>query len=186
MVRRFRSPSNGNSLFWYSFDVGPIHFLIFSTEHDFLNTSIQYKWIENDLQSVNRTRTPWILTGFHRPMYMTQLDYPDIKIGAMLQLHLEPLFYKYKVDVNLYAHMHAYERTCPMYQNKCIQDGITNVLIGMAGQGLTINPYQQQDWSLYHDEQYGYTTIYANKTYLHFKYYHNSDNMIADQFILQK
>jgi hypothetical protein len=29
MVRRFHSPSNGNGLFWYSFDVGPIHILIF-------------------------------------------------------------------------------------------------------------------------------------------------------------
>jgi hypothetical protein len=32
-------------------------------------------------------------------MYISQLDYPDLQIGTMLQLHLEPLFYKYHVDL---------------------------------------------------------------------------------------
>ncbi|CAF3835614.1 unnamed protein product [Adineta steineri] len=186
MVHRFHSPSNGNGLFWYSFNVGPLHILYYSTEHDFQQSSVQYNWIEHDLQSVNRSLTPWIIIGSHRPMYTSQLNYPDLKIGAMLQLHLEPLFYKYHVDVNLFAHLHAYERSCPMYQGKCVQDGITNVLIGMAGQDLTILPYSTQEWSQYHDAQYGYTTIFANKTYLHLIYYHNDDNKIADEFILQK
>ena len=186
MVHRFHSPSNGNGLFWYSFDVGPVHVLMFSTEHDFLNTSTQYNWIERDLQSVNRSHTPWIIVGSHRPMYISQLDYPDLQIGAMLQLHLEPLFYKYKVDLNLYAHLHAYERTCAMYQEKCVRDGITHVLIGMAGQDLTLHPYAAKNWSMYHDEQYGYTTIFVNRTHLHLNYHHNSDNQIADQFILEK
>jgi hypothetical protein len=73
-----------------------------------------------------------------------------------------------------------------MYQQKCVKDGITHVLIGMAGQDITYHPYSTTDWSQYHDQQYGYATIYANKTYLHFIYYHNSDDKIADQFVLQK
>ena len=186
MVHRFHSPSNGNGLFWYSFDVGPIHFILFSTEHDFQNLSIQYNWIERDLQSVSRARTPWIIVGSHLPMFTSEIDYPDLLVSAQLQLHLEPLFYKYHVDVNLFAHLHAYERSCAMYQQKCVQDGITNALIGMAGIDLDSRPYSTTDWSQYHDQQYGYTTIYANKTYLHFRYYHNSDINIADQFILQK
>src|SRR4051812_9501031 len=111
MVRRFHSPSNGNGLFWYSFDVGPIHILIYSTEHDFQQSSTQYHWIEHDLQSVNRSRTPWIIIGSHRPMFTSEIDPPDLLVSAQLQLHLEPLFYKYHVDVNLFAHLHAYERS---------------------------------------------------------------------------
>ncbi len=57
MVHRFHSPTNGNGLFWYSFDVGPVHILFFSTEHDYLPKSTQYEWIENDLRSVNRSST---------------------------------------------------------------------------------------------------------------------------------
>ena len=97
MVHRFHSPSNGNGLFWYSFDVGPTHILIFSTEHDFQQSSVQYNWIEHDLQSVNRTRTPWIIIGSHRPMYTSEIDYPDLLVSAHLQVHLE----HYSINIRL-------------------------------------------------------------------------------------
>mmetsp|Transcript_113118 Transcript_113118/g.169184 ORF Transcript_113118/g.169184 Transcript_113118/m.169184 type:complete len:86 (-) Transcript_113118:148-405(-) len=32
--KRFHMPDNGNSIFWYSFNYGSIHFCIFSSEHD--------------------------------------------------------------------------------------------------------------------------------------------------------
>ena len=184
MVHRFHSPSNGNSLFWYSFDVGPIHIIYYSTEHNFRRTSPQYAWIEEDLRSVNRSRTPWLIVGSHRHMYSSES--PTDLTKLMLQLYLEPLFYKYHVDVNLYAHRHSYERSCPMYQDKCVNDGIIQVLIGMAGQDLDSGSYSGAEWSKYHDQQFGYTTIFANQTYLHFKYYHNSDDNIAHQFVLRK
>ncbi|CAF3303126.1 unnamed protein product [Rotaria sp. Silwood2] len=59
MVHRFHSPSNGNSLFWYSFDVGPVHIVYYSTEHDFRHTSPQYVWLENDLRSICSIRSPY-------------------------------------------------------------------------------------------------------------------------------
>ncbi|UJR34922.1 hypothetical protein I4U23_027700 [Adineta vaga] len=186
MVHRFHSPSNGNGLFWYSFDVGPIHIIYYSTEHDFRRTSHQYQWIEQDLRSVNRSRTPWLIVGSHRHFYTSESESPTDLIKLMLRLYLEPLFYQYHVDINLYAHRHSYERSCPMFQSKCIDDGIIQVLIGMAGQDLDDGRYSGAEWSLYHDQQFGYTTIFANQTYLHFNYYHNDDDSVADQFILQK
>jgi hypothetical protein len=119
-------------------------------------------------------------------MFTSEIGFPPDLVQLMLQLHLEPLFYKYHVDVNLYAHQHSYERSCAMYQHECVDDGIVQVLIGMAGQSLETGSYSHPKWSLYHDQQFGYTTIFANQTYLHFTYYHNSDDSIADQFILQK
>jgi hypothetical protein len=187
VVHRFHSPSNGNGVFWYSFDVGPVHILFFSTEHDFRQTSPQYAWIERDLRSVDRSVTPWLIVGSHREMYTSE-DNPagETQIVEMLQLHLEPLFYQYHVDLNLFAHRHSYERTCAMYQNKCVSDGVTHVLIGMAGQNLDGAKYSGAEWSKYYDQQFGYTTIFVNQTYLNFTYYHNSDDKIADQFELKK
>ena len=75
MVHRFHSPSNGNSLFWYSFDVGPVHVLYYSVEHDFRQNSTQYEWIEKDLRSVNRSLTPWLIVGSHRQMYTSENKY---------------------------------------------------------------------------------------------------------------
>jgi hypothetical protein len=186
MVRRFHSPSNGNSLFWYSFDVGPVHIVYYSTEHDFLPASSQYMWLERDLRSVNRSRTPWVIVGAHRPMYTTIVRDIGNGITEMLHQTLEPMFYKYQVDVNLFAHIHSYERSCPMYREQCVNDGITHVLIGMAGHNLDFDTYTGAKWSLYHDQQFGYTQILANRTHLHFVYRRNVDDAIGDQFILQK
>ncbi|UJR29426.1 hypothetical protein I4U23_010638 [Adineta vaga] len=184
MVHRFHSPSNGNGLFWYSFDIGPIHILYYSTEHDFLPTSTQYVWLEKDLQSVNRSRTPWLIVGSHRPMY-SSLTYKDL-IKEKLQEYIEPLLYKYHVDLHLFAHIHSYERSCPVYKNTCVSDGITQVLIGMGGHDLTQGTYSDEKWSIYHDIEFGYTHIWANKTQLIFNYYHTKDDKLADQFHLNK
>ena len=187
MVHRFHSPSNGNSLFWYSFDVGPAHVLLYSVEHDFRPNSPQYNWIEKDLRSVNRSQTPWLITGSHREMYTSEeLSSGEVEITTNLQLHIEPLFYQYHVDLNLFGHLHSYERTCPVYKNKCVANGVTHVLIGMAGQNIDTGKYNHVEWSKYHDQQYGYSTLYINQTYLHFTYYHSSDDKIADQFELHK
>lgn len=44
-----------------------------STENNFTAGSPQYEWMENDLKSVNRTLTPWVVIAGHRPMYSSQM-----------------------------------------------------------------------------------------------------------------
>ena len=34
MYQRFKMPANGNSLFWFSYDYGSVHFIMMSSEHD--------------------------------------------------------------------------------------------------------------------------------------------------------
>ncbi|CAF3281630.1 unnamed protein product [Rotaria socialis] len=162
----------------------PVHVVYYSTEHDFRRSSPQYKWLEQDLRSIDRIRTPWLIVTSHRPMYSSLIGIDLIQI--MLQLYIEPLLYKYHVDLNLYGHIHSYERTCPMYQHKCIDDGITQVLIGMGGHDLTYGSYSNVDWSVYHDIYFGYTHINVNKTHLTFSYYHTEDDKLIDQFQLKK
>lgn len=54
-------PGDSGSL-WYSFDVGPVHFIGISTEtYYFMNYGIkqmikQYEWLENDLTQANENR----------------------------------------------------------------------------------------------------------------------------------
>jgi acid phosphatase type 7 len=185
VVHRFHSPSNGNGLFWYSFDVGPVHVVYYSTEHDFRRPSEQYRWLENDLRSVDRQQTPWLIVGGHRPMYSSLVGVDLIRV--MLQLHVEPLLYKYHVDLNMFAHIHSYERTCPMYQQRCVSDGVTHILMGMGGHDLSYGSYLDEPWSIFHDIQFGYTHLSANRTHLNFYYYHTfADDQPADHFQLEK
>ena len=65
---------------WYfSFNVGNIHFVSFSTEilFDYVSTGMvqqQYAWLEADLQraNANRTAAPWIIAYGHRPQVCLQ------------------------------------------------------------------------------------------------------------------
>ena len=55
--------------FWYSRDVPGVHMVFMSTEHDYSVGSTQYSWIEQDLSSVNRDVTPFVIVYGHKPMY---------------------------------------------------------------------------------------------------------------------
>jgi apolipoprotein N-acyltransferase len=46
---------------WWSYDIGLIHFVGMSTEHNYSAGSAQHQWLENDLMNVNRSVTPWII-----------------------------------------------------------------------------------------------------------------------------
>ncbi|XP_055377474.1 acid phosphatase type 7-like [Condylostylus longicornis] len=158
---RFNMPHNNDNLY-YSFDIGPIHFIAFSTEvYYFLNYGIkslvkQYEWLEKDLKEAtkpeNRAIRPWIITFGHRPMYCSDLDGDDctkhetLVRNGLPVLHffgLEDLFYNYGVDVEIWAHEHSYERLWPIYDykiyNGSLEEPYTNpgapvhIITGSAG-----------------------------------------------------
>ncbi len=58
----------------------------------------------NDLNGVNRTVTPFVVIGSHCPMYSTNKDhYHEWQTVQMLE-ELEPVFFKYGVDVIFAGH----------------------------------------------------------------------------------
>ncbi len=89
-----------------------VHMIMISTEHDFTKGSEQVKWLENDLKNVDRSKTPWVMIGGHRPMYNSQKCCSILEIGTHMAEGMEDLLLKYKVDLALWAHQHSYERTC--------------------------------------------------------------------------
>ncbi len=82
---------NKKQLVWYSKDVGPVHFLQLSTEQNFTIGSEQWLFAEKDLSSVDRSRTPWVIVGFHRPLYIDDADALDpppsgnVQVAEMLK-----------------------------------------------------------------------------------------------------
>ncbi|KAK7274454.1 hypothetical protein RIF29_15544 [Crotalaria pallida] len=60
---RFAFPSEESgslSTFYYSFNAGGIHFIMFGAYINYARTGEQYKWLERDLASVDRSITPWL------------------------------------------------------------------------------------------------------------------------------
>ena len=76
-------PGNAESMF-YTLDIGPVHFVIVSTEwYYFLNygkkmVAKQYEWLVADLEAAdreeNRSKRPWVVLMGHRPMYCSGMN----------------------------------------------------------------------------------------------------------------
>ncbi|XP_039496997.1 acid phosphatase type 7 isoform X3 [Drosophila santomea] len=199
-INRFSMPGGSDNMF-YSFDLGPVHFIGFSTEvYYFTQFGIkqivmQYDWLERDLieanKPENRKKRPWIITYGHRPMYCSNDNGDDcanhetiVRKGLpMLDFFgLEPLFYQYGVDVELWAHEHCYERMWPMYNytvyNGSLAEPYVNpgapihIISGAAGNHEGREPFfkRMPPWSAFHSQDFGYLRLKAhNRSHLYFE-----------------
>jgi acid phosphatase type 7 len=80
-------------------------------------------------------------------------------------MNIEPLLAKFQVDLALWAHVHAYERTCPIFNLTCTEGATTHAVIGMGGMDKAtevMNP--PPSWIAYREIDYGvrsYSTFVA-------------------------
>uniref|UniRef100_A0A915K6D4 Purple acid phosphatase n=1 Tax=Romanomermis culicivorax TaxID=13658 RepID=A0A915K6D4_ROMCU len=185
-VHRFSMP-NGESNLFYSFDLGPAHFVAFSTEFYFYvkygwsQIVNQFQWLNEDLKkaNLNRKNVPWIITMGHRPMYCSNWDsddctkYESIIRGGLPYIHayaLEPLFYKYGVDLCFWAHEHSYERMYPLY-NRTVYNSSNDpylnpqapvhIITGSAGCQENTDAFvpSPPPWSAFRSSEYGYSRM---------------------------
>jgi hypothetical protein len=104
----------------------------------------QYRWLEKDLASIDREKTPWVIAMSHRPMYSSESSAYQLNIRNAF----EPLLLQYSVDAYLSGHIHWYERLLPLGRNGTIETSsiidnntyytgtgksLAHVINGMAG-----------------------------------------------------
>lgn len=196
------SGNDTSDVSWYSFDFGPIHFLQYSTEHRFDKESPQYQFIESDLASVNRSRTPWVIVGGHRPMYLDSIPWSPIvadgdqQVAMELREALEPLFIRYRVSATWHGHHHSYQRTCPLAHGVCCgrvmssKKGYTcgpvHLVIGHAGAELSSNVHLKRP-DIFETVQvrHGYLVVQANASHMVYKAYASNDGHLMDEFTME-
>ena len=107
-----------------------------------------------------------------------------------MRKYLEEIVYKYKVNLVISGHVHAYETTYPVYQNVTKDDGVVYVTIGDAGnaEGHASTYYDKPSWSDFRNgTQYGHGKLtLLNKNKLYWKWYQNNDNQLIfkDELLL--
>ena len=186
-----------NGVFWYSFNYESMHVIMLSSEHSYYHNSSYetpaFSFVKNDLMRVNRTLTPWLVVGIHRPLYTSQDEIYDIEIGMHLLNELEDIMYEYQVDVVFAGHLHSYQRTCALYQWKCVgrnidsKNGITYITVGTGGHRLSYEDFTVADWSEYFQNQYwGYSRIHVNRTHFLFEYILDINASVVDYVVLQQ
>ena len=105
---------------YYSFNQKNVHFLALSTETDFDDESDQYAFAKQDLEKYSKDPfIDWIIVFYHRYIYGSGSGLEEEKD---FRETYHPLFDKYKVDLALQGHLHAYERTYPINYNNEDED----------------------------------------------------------------
>uniref|UniRef100_A0A8D9EJ63 Purple acid phosphatase n=1 Tax=Cacopsylla melanoneura TaxID=428564 RepID=A0A8D9EJ63_9HEMI len=212
---RFSMPNSNDNLY-YSFTIGPVRFIAISTEvYYFLNYGMkqvvtQYEWFDKELAKAaspeNRKTHPWIVVFGHRPMYCSNNDDDDCtqswaltRTGFFGAFAIEPLLYKYGVDVAIWAHEHSYERLWPVY-NFTVHNGSTehpyvnpkapvHIVTGSAGCRERVDNFIDNNaWSAFRNSDYGYTVMHLlNETHLRFQQKSDDKNgVFVDDFYVVK
>ncbi|KAL6786044.1 hypothetical protein ACKKBG_A01170 [Auxenochlorella protothecoides x Auxenochlorella symbiontica] len=184
---------------FYSFDFGPAHFAVMSSEHDYTAGSPQHLWLAGDLAAVDRERTPWLILMGHRPLYIDANDFywPTGKQTTAIQLQtaLEYLLREHAVDLVLAGHHHSYQRTCAVHKGRCMKHshghhrshhGTVHVCFGHGGADLTPNGFDETPtWIDYENmEVHGHIRLHMNGTHLHMQALESAGGTVFDELWL--
>ncbi|CAL4946992.1 unnamed protein product [Urochloa decumbens] len=198
----FPMPAVSKDKPWYSIEQGSVHFIVMSTEHEWSEKSEQYNWMDEDLSSIDRSRTPWIVFIGHRPMYSSHGGIlPNVDSNFVSSV--EPLLLNYQVDLVFFGHVHNYERTCAVYQGNCNgmptkdANGIdvydnsnytapVHAIVGAGGFSLDNFPNNGETWSLSRVSEFGYARVHATRTDMLVQFVNSSTTEVRDQFRIVK
>jgi len=139
-----------------------------------------------------KTRTPWLITAAHRPMYVDSIDNTstpnDQQVALLLRNTYEAAFVKYGVNLALWGHSHSYQRSCSVFNGVCGASTLpVHVVIGMAGKDLEkVLESNTPAWAvLINNQDYGYTKVSTTQHTLDFEF-HSNKNGLVDRFILHQ
>lgn len=196
--------------FWYSFEYGMAHVVMFDTETDFgdapagvngsdhLNSgpfgfqNQQREFLEADLASVDRSVTPWVIVSGHRPWYTVG---DEVGPCVPCQAAFEDIFYKYGVDLAVFGHVHNSQRFMPTYRDKEDPRGMNNpkapmyIIAGGAGniEGLVPIGTKPDFTAFAYDEHFAYTGIkFVDEQNLEVEFYKSATGEVVDQSRLFK
>jgi predicted phosphodiesterase len=139
--------------YYYTFAYGNAQFFMLDSNKELGPGSEQYEWLAKQLAACRAT---WKFVSYHHPSYSSdEDDYGDLWRGKSEwgDLRLRPLsklYDQYGVDIVWNGHIHSYERSWPLVDDKPVERGGTIYLVtGGGGGGLEtagpIKPYFQNN-----------------------------------------
>lgn len=135
---QFALPPNGGPKHhehWYALTYGPLRVVVLndSTVSDEEIAGAETDFLRDTLASVDRARTPFVVTMHHKPMHTDAVGHlPDERTLAAWG----PLFDRYGVDLDLSGHVHNYESTEGLRSGRLDPQGTRYIVFGGAGAPL--------------------------------------------------
>ena len=173
----------------YTFNYGNIQFFMIDTDREVSPGSPQYTWLE---EQIANSTAHWKIVMHHHPPYSSEEnDFGDINYqksteGSLDTRQLVPLYEKYGIDLVIFGHIHAYERTWPIFKERVNQEkGVIYLNLGGAGGGLENASYQRPFFTHKVKKVHHFGLITAHGPTLNFEAI-NENGHIFDSFSLHK
>lgn len=170
--------SQSPSKLYYSYQVGPVHVIMLGSYEQFSRTSPQHAWLIQELARVDRTLTPWVIAATHAPWYNSNTAHQNEYSSFGMKAEFEDLLRTHGVDIVFSGHVHAYERSHPVYQNALDPCAATYIGIGDGGnhEGLAEDYLPQPSWSAWREPSFGHGLLqFFNATHAQWRWVRNQD-----------
>ncbi|MEW6236138.1 MAG: metallophosphoesterase family protein [Candidatus Omnitrophota bacterium] len=136
----YRYISNPKPEYYYSFQYGNAQFFLLDSCRDAAPGGEIYRWLDSALAS---SKSRWKFVVHHHPPYSSdENDYGDAykEKSLLADRHVQSLislYEKHNVDMVFFGHIHDYERTWPLRQNRINhQNGVIYIQTGGCGGDL--------------------------------------------------
>ena len=97
-------------------------------------------------------------------MYDSSVDTLLLREPEHIRLQLEPLLWRFGVDLAVWAHVHMYERTHPTYQQRRVANGTTHLVLGSGGKSSGLRLWRLKPaWSAFRSKLYGLMRFVATR-----------------------
>lgn len=154
--------------YFYSFKYGNAEFFMVDTDQYQEKGTDMYNALE---MALAKSAAYWKFVVHHHPPFSSDDDdfgntYREAStLGDDEARQLVPLYEKYGVDIVFYGHIHTYERTWPLMEQKTVtENGVLYINVGGAGGSLE-NPAPTRSWftrKLRTVHHFGYVAINGN------------------------
>jgi predicted phosphodiesterase len=127
--------------YYYDFRYGDAHFFMIDTNRNVDPTSEQYRWLD---KALGESKATWKFACHHHPPYSSdEDDYGNLwkqnksTRGDLRARELSTLYEKHGIDIVWNGHIHSYERTWPVRENKAVSsEGPIYMIVGGGGGNL--------------------------------------------------
>ena len=111
-------PSATDDGYFYSFNMGQIHFTMLDSYIMGAARQEDIDWLRNDLESPAASEAKWRIAVMHHPMWPPVNNPRDAARAETMRRYFLPVLEDFGVDLILCGHHHIYTRTLPMSGNQ--------------------------------------------------------------------
>lgn len=166
---------------WYGASYGPVRLVVLN---DTVSNSGQIngsekQFLQNELSSIDRERTPFVIAMHHQPMYTVSSGHSS---NTTIRNAWGPLMAQYKVNADIAGHVHSYESSKPITAGTTttVPDDMGTRFFNFGGGGAPLYGFGSSNpsWLQKKESTNGFAILKASATSMEWTAYRADDSII--------